>query len=269
MVFNVESEFLSLFLHGFKTAESCYNLIAANLELRKQPWVAIFCKTPPNPLDNEATREHEQEMVKVVEFLLGVHGFKSKADRQWALQPPSDVNGFVSGKIWAIARLGATSDVHEVEKQRLNAVSFEEALDKYTDVTPGELAADTLRVAHKDQDRGQGVTKAQYVETTMAFIEKENTFVKMYAKFLDKAKKIHFEDGSKQVCRLKQTCSATGAARKYLTTITDVCLLKYGVNLDEARDGTKKIPRWCGLVNCLLTVSRYSSWHSCLHSCPV
>jgi len=90
-------------------------------------------------------------MVKVVECLQGVHGSKSQADCQWALQPPSDVNGFVNGKIWAIARLGATSDVHEVEKQRLNAVLFEEAQDKYTQVA-GELAADTLRVAHKDQN---------------------------------------------------------------------------------------------------------------------
>ena len=102
-------------------------------------------------------------MVKVVECLQGVHGSKSQADCQWALQPPSDVNGFVNGKIWAIARLGATSDVHEVEKQRLNAVLFEEAQDKYTQVA-GELAADTLRQAHKHQNRGQGVTKAQYVE---------------------------------------------------------------------------------------------------------
>jgi len=98
-------------------------------------------------------------MVKVVECLQGVHGFESKADCQWALLPPSDVNGFVSGKIWATARLRATSDVHEMEKQRLNAVSFEEAQDKYTEVA-GELAADTLRVAHTHQNRDQGVTKA-------------------------------------------------------------------------------------------------------------
>ena len=97
-------------------------------------------------------------MVKVVEYLQGVHGFKSQADCQWALRPPSDVNGFVSGKIWAIARLGATSGVRQVEKQRLNAVLFEEAQNKYTQVA-GELAADTLRVAHEDQNRGQGVTK--------------------------------------------------------------------------------------------------------------
>jgi len=42
------------------------------------------------------------------------------------------------------------------------------------------LIADTLRAAHKDQNRGQGVTKAQYVEATMPFMEKENMFVKMY-----------------------------------------------------------------------------------------
>ena len=101
--FNIESEFLSLVLHGLKTAESRNNLIVANLVLRKQSWVAIFCKTPPNPLDKEATREHEHGMVKVVECLQGVHGFKTQADCQWALLPPSDVNGFVSGKIWAIA----------------------------------------------------------------------------------------------------------------------------------------------------------------------
>jgi len=94
------------------------------------------------------------------------------------------------------------SDVREVEKQRLNAVLFEEAQDKYTQVA-GELAADTLRVAHKDQNRGQGVTKAQYVEATMAFMEKENTFVKMYTQWMDKAANIDLEDGSKQVCRLK------------------------------------------------------------------
>jgi len=98
-------------------------------------------------------------MVKVIEYLKGVHDFKSKADCQWALLPPSDVNGIVSEKIWAIARLRATSDVHEVEKQWLNAVSYEEAQDEYTEVA-GELGADTLRVAHMDQNQGQMVTKA-------------------------------------------------------------------------------------------------------------
>jgi len=100
--------------------------------------------------------------------------------------------------------------------------------------------SNTLRVAHNDQNRGQGVTKAQYVQATMAFMEKEDTFVKMYTQWLDKAANIHLEDGSKQVCRLTQTCTPTGAARKYLTTITDVFLMNYAVSLDEARDGTQK-----------------------------
>ena len=105
--------------------------------------MAIFCKTQPNPLDKEATRKHEEEMVKVVQCLQGVHGFESKADYQWALLPPTDVNGFVNGKIWAVARLEATSDVRKGKKQRLNALSFEETQDKYTEVAV-ELAADTI-----------------------------------------------------------------------------------------------------------------------------
>ena len=55
MILNVESEFLSLFLHGFETAESLNSLKVENLELRKQPWVFIFCKSPSIPLDKEAT----------------------------------------------------------------------------------------------------------------------------------------------------------------------------------------------------------------------
>jgi len=74
----------------------------------------------------------------------------------------------------------------------------------------------------------------------MAFMEKKSTLVKNGAKWFDKAANIHLKDGSKQVCRLKQTCTPTGAALKYLTTITDVFLLNYAVSLDEARDGSQK-----------------------------
>jgi len=42
-------------------------------------------------------------------------------------------------------------------------------------------------------------------------------------------------DGSKEVCRLEQTCAPKGAARKYLTTVTDVMILNYAVGLDVAR----------------------------------
>ena len=128
--------------------------------------------------------------------------------------------------------------MREVEKQRLNAVSFEEAQDKleYTQVA-GELAADTLRVAHKDQNQGQGATKAKYGEATMAFMGKQNTFVKMYTKWLGQSCKHSPRRRVETSVPSKITCMPTGAARKYLTTITDVFLL---VSLDEARDGTQK-----------------------------
>ena len=43
------------------------------------------------------------------------------------------------------------------------------------------------------------------------------------------------EDGSKQVRRLRQTCTPKGAARKYLSTVTDVMILNYTFVLDVAR----------------------------------
>ena len=142
MVFHVKSEFLSLFVHRFKPAESRENLIVANLELWKQHLVAIFCKIPPNPLETEATR-------------VGTWG-------------------------------------------RNGGINIQ-AQDQYTEVA-GKLAGDTLRAEHKYQNRGQGVTKDQYVDAAMAVVEKENVFVKRYAKWFGIAANVHLEDGSKQVC---------------------------------------------------------------------
>jgi len=130
MTFNVESEFLSLFVHGYKTAKSQDSLVVANLALKQQPLVAIFCKAPPNPMDKKATRKHEDEMVRVKECLQAQHGFESQEECQWVLEPPTDVEGFVSGTIWGIARVGDNSDVRgavadagsKVEKQRLDTL---------------------------------------------------------------------------------------------------------------------------------------------------
>ena len=47
-------------------------------------------------------------------------------------------------------------------------------------------------------------------------------------------------------------CTPTGAARKHLTTVTDVCLLNYAVSLDEARDGTQKNTQ--GVLPCKLPI---------------
>ena len=80
MTFNVESEFFSLFVHGYRWAESRDTLVVANLALRQQLWVAIFCKAPLNPLDKKATREHEDEMVKGKECLQDQHGFESQEE---------------------------------------------------------------------------------------------------------------------------------------------------------------------------------------------
>jgi len=74
-----------------------------------------------------ATREHEDEMIRVKECLQGQHGFESQEKCQWALKPPTDVEGFVSGKIWVIARVGDTSDVRRVEKQRFDSLLLDEA----------------------------------------------------------------------------------------------------------------------------------------------
>jgi len=97
--FNVESEFLSLFVHGYKKAESRDSLVVANQALKQQPWVAIFYKASPNPLDKMATREHEDEMIRVKECLKSQHSFEFREECQWALKPPANVEGFVSGKI--------------------------------------------------------------------------------------------------------------------------------------------------------------------------
>jgi len=110
----------------------------ANLALKQQSWVAIFCKAPPNPFDKKATREHE--MVTVKEFLQAQHGFESQEECQWALVPPTDVEGFVGGKIWAISRVEHTSDVRKVEKQRLRTLLLDEARAKYSDIAGSRAA---------------------------------------------------------------------------------------------------------------------------------
>ena len=63
------------------------------------------------------------------------------------------------------------------------------------------------------------VTKAQYIDATMDFMEKTAVFNTCYQKQFEAAANVLQEDGSEQVCRLKQTCTPKGARRKYLTTV--------------------------------------------------
>jgi len=151
MTFNGESEFLSLFVHGHKRAESHDHLVVAKLGLRQQPWVAIFGKAPPSSLDKKATREHEDEILKVKACLQRQHGFESQRECQWALVPPTNVDGFASGKILAVVRVRDTSDVRSMEEQRFNTMSFDEAQAKYTEIA-GSLAANALRLANQYQN---------------------------------------------------------------------------------------------------------------------
>ena len=60
------------------------------------------------------------------------------------------------------------------------------------------------------------------------------------------------DDGLKRVCRLKQACTPKGAARKYLTPVTDVMILNYAVGLDVAR-GTQSNTQ--GVWPCKLPVN--------------
>jgi len=146
--------------------------------------------------------------------------------------------GLVSGKIWAIARVGDTSDVREVEKQRLDSLLLDEARAEYSEIV-GFRAANELKNAHEYQNRGLGVTKAQYIEVTMDYMENADIFVTRYDKWFDTAANVLQDDGSRIVSRLKQTCTPTGAARKWVTTVTNVMILNYAVGLDVARDGTQ------------------------------
>ena len=181
--------------------------------------MAIFCKAPPNPLDKKATKKQEDKMIRVKECLQGKHGFESQEECQWALNPPTNVEGFVSGKIWAFARVGDTSDVRKVEKQQLDSLLLDEARSKYSEIA-GFRAANKLKNAHEHHHRGLGVTKVQHIQATMDYMENAGIFVTRYDKWFDTAADVLQDDGSRIVSHLKQTCTPTGAARKWVTTVT-------------------------------------------------
>jgi len=66
------------------------------------------------------------------------------------------------------------------------------------------------------------------------------------------------------MCRLKQTCTPKGAARKHLTIVTDVMILNYAVGLDVAR-GTQSNTQ--GVWPCKLPTDSLSLQLSRLNSC--
>jgi len=78
---------------------------------------------------------------------------------------------------------------------------------KYLDIA-GSLATatDTSRIAHQHQNRGMGVQKHNTL-TVHGFMEKGIVFNARYDKWFDTAANVLQDDGSKEVCRLKQTCT--------------------------------------------------------------
>ena len=110
------------------------------------------------------------------------------------------MEGFVSGKIWAIARVGDTSDVRKVEKQRLDSLLLDEARSKYSEIA-GFRAANELKNAHEHHNRGLGVTKAQYIEVTMDYMENGGIFFTRNDKLFDTVAKVLQDDGSRMVSR--------------------------------------------------------------------
>jgi len=89
----------------------------------------LFCKAPP-PLTkkgsstNDATKWSEWwNVYRVHNVLASAHEY------QWALHPPENIDGFVShtGKIWAIARVGESSDVGHVTEVAKVIVSRDSA----------------------------------------------------------------------------------------------------------------------------------------------
>ena len=129
-------------------------------------------------------------------------------------------------------------DVRKVKKQRLDSLLLDEARLKYLEIA-GFQAANKLKNAHQHQNQGLGVTKVQYIEATMDYLENGGIFVTRCDKWFDTAGNVLQDDGSRMVCCLKQQCTPTGAARKWVTTVTDVMILNYAVGLNVACDGTQ------------------------------
>lgn len=233
--FNVSLEFLCLFVYGFKTGESRNDLGVRNLTLRNGPWVAIYCKA--GCVKTTDKNEHAREMQRVIECLQGKHGFANAKACEWALTPPK---GFGEGKIWAIARLGLTSPVMEVSRQVLESLTAKEAREKYSELA-GTRAAATLAVKHIAHNRGQGATKNHYTEASMEFLMTQGVLTRDEEAWLHAAANTTTHDGNPAVCPEKQTCTPTGAKRKYITTISDVILLNYAVGLETHSGNTQGV----------------------------
>jgi len=72
--------------------------------------------------------------------------------------------------------------------QRLNALSFDQAQAKFSEIA-GLLATENLRSLNQNDNRGMGVTKAQYIDATMACMEKSGVFKPSLTRMIAAGKK--------------------------------------------------------------------------------
>ena len=106
-----------------------------------------------------------------------------------------------------------TSPVKKVAEARLESLSLAEAKQEYSDVA-GKHAVTTLCTTHASYNKGQGATTKHFNTATMGFLEQSGLMKAQEKKFFDHPTNCELYDGLKGVCRLKQTCTPFGAARK-------------------------------------------------------
>jgi len=99
-------------------------------------------------------KKHADEMKRVVEYLQGEHGLGAKEESTWALKPPTNQEGFVVGKVWAITRIGLISPVKKVAEARHESLCLAEAKQEYSNVA-GKHAVTTLCTTHASNNKGQ------------------------------------------------------------------------------------------------------------------
>jgi len=186
-------------------------LNVANLALKGMLWVAIYCKE--HDMSVRGRKKHVDELKKVVECLQGEHGLSAKKECARALTTPTNSEGFVVGEVWAIARIGLTSPVKKVAEARLESLSLAEAKQEYSDVA-GKHAVTTLCTSHATYNKGQGATTKHFNTARMEFLQQSGLMRASEKKWFDHATNCELPLESKGVCRLKQTCTPLGAARK-------------------------------------------------------
>jgi len=118
-------------------------------------------------------------------------------------------------------RIGLTTPVKKVAEARLECLSLTEAKQEYSEVA-GKYAVTTLCITHASYNKGQGATTKHFNNATVGFLEQSGLMKTQEKKWCENTANCELSDGWKGVCRLKQTCAPLGAARKYVTTITDV-----------------------------------------------